>query len=75
MILDTTATLQLKEIPHSMVILGAGYVGMSLASVFSKLGTAVTVLEESHSMLNGIDGEIVSQYQKEGEEKQDRLFP
>ena len=75
MMLDTTATLQLKEIPHSMVILGAGYIGMSLASVFSRLGTAVTVLEESNSMLNGIDGEIVSQYQKEAKKNKIAYFP
>jgi dihydrolipoamide dehydrogenase len=75
LILDTTATLQLKEIPHSMVILGAGCIGMSLASVFSKLGTTVTVLEESNSMLNGIDGEIVSLYQKEARKAKIAYYP
>ncbi len=75
MILDTTATLRLKEMPRSMVILGAGCIGMSLASVFSRLGAAVTVLEESSSMLNGIDGEIVSQYQKEAKKNKIAYFP
>ncbi len=65
MIIDVTAVFQLKEIPRSMVILGADCVAMSLASVFSTLGTTVTVLEQSNSMLTGIDREIVSQYQKE----------
>jgi dihydrolipoamide dehydrogenase len=75
MIIDTTAIFQLKEVPRSMVILGAGCVGMSLASVFSRFGTAVTVLEKSDSMLNEIDGEIVSQYQKEARKTKIAFYP
>jgi dihydrolipoamide dehydrogenase len=75
LIIDTTATFQFKEIPRSMVILGAGCVGMSLASVFSRLGTAVTVMEKSSSMLDGIDGEIVSQYQKEARKSKIAFYP
>jgi pyruvate/2-oxoglutarate dehydrogenase complex dihydrolipoamide dehydrogenase (E3) component len=58
-----------------MVIFGAGCIGMSLATAFSKLGTAVTILEESASMLKGIDEEIVALYAKGGEKKQDPVLP
>jgi dihydrolipoamide dehydrogenase len=58
-----------------MVILGAGYIGMSLATVFSKLGSEVTVLEESAFMLNGIDEEIVSLYEKEAKKSKIRYHP
>ncbi len=74
-VLNTTDALQLKEIPRSMAILGAGYIGMSLATVFSRLGATVAILEESASMLKGIDEEIVALYEKEAKKSKIQYYP
>jgi dihydrolipoamide dehydrogenase len=64
-VLTTDDLLALKEIPPSMVILGGQHVGISLAAIFSGLGTKVTVVEESARLLKDIDAEIVALYEKE----------
>jgi len=51
--------------PPSAVILNGGLVGLTLASIFSRLGTRVTVIEEEGGFLSGFDGEIVDILQKE----------
>ncbi len=43
--LDSTAALDLKELPQSMIVLGANAVGLELAQIYARAGTAVTVLE------------------------------
>lgn len=56
--LDSTAALALEELPASAVIIGGGVIGMELASIWSTLGTRVTVVEYCKEILPGIDPEI-----------------
>jgi len=63
--INTTDALELKEIPKSMLIIGAGFVGIALATIFSRLGTSVTIVEPSPRLLAEIDREIVSILEKE----------
>lgn len=56
--LDSTAALSLEELPGSAVIIGGGVIGMELASIWSTLGTRVTVVEYCKEILPGIDPEI-----------------
>ncbi len=57
-VLDSRQALALDSVPDSLVVVGAGYIGMELASVFAKLGTDVTVLEMLDSILPGYDDDI-----------------
>jgi len=57
-VLDSKQALALDSVPDSLVVVGAGYIGMELASVFAKLGTEVTVVEMLDSILPGYDDEL-----------------
>ncbi|WP_029112644.1 Si-specific NAD(P)(+) transhydrogenase [Mycobacterium sp. URHB0044] len=58
-VLDSDGILDLKTIPNSMVVVGAGVIGIEYASMFAALGTKVTVVEKRDSMLDFCDPEIV----------------
>jgi len=62
-VLDSDGILGLKFIPASMVVVGAGVIGIEYASMFAALGTKVTVVEKHHTMLNFCDPEIVEALQ------------
>jgi NAD(P) transhydrogenase len=62
-VLDSDAILDLKFIPGSMVVVGAGVIGIEYASMFAALGTKVTVVEKCNSMLDFCDPEIVEALQ------------
>jgi dihydrolipoamide dehydrogenase len=64
-IITPNEVLELKVIPKSMIILGGGFIGTSIATIFSKLGTQITILEESPKILPEFDREIVSIFEKE----------
>ncbi|WP_254531958.1 dihydrolipoyl dehydrogenase [Natrinema gelatinilyticum] len=57
-ILDSRQALGLTSVPDSLVIVGAGYIGMELANVFAKLKTDVTVIEMLDSILPGYDDDL-----------------
>jgi dihydrolipoamide dehydrogenase len=54
-VLDSTKALALTEVPRSMVVIGGGYIGLELGSVYAKLGTKVTVVEGTDGLLPGFD--------------------
>jgi NAD(P) transhydrogenase len=58
-VLDSDGILSLKFVPASLVVVGAGIIGIEYASMFAALGTKVTVVEKRHSMLDFCDPEIV----------------
>jgi NAD(P) transhydrogenase len=58
-VLDSDGILDLKSLPTSMVVVGAGVIGIEYASMFAALGTKVTVVEKRDSMLEFCDPEIV----------------
>lgn len=57
-ILSSDDILNLKEIPASLLIIGGGVIGCEFASLFSTLGTQVTVVEKMPQLLPGEDGEV-----------------
>ncbi|ATN34187.1 NAD(P)(+) transhydrogenase [Rhizobium sp. ACO-34A] len=61
-ILDSDEILEIKDLPRSMVVIGAGVIGIEYATIFSALDTAVTVLEPRDTMLEFIDKEIVEDF-------------
>jgi NAD(P) transhydrogenase len=58
-IVDSDGILSLERIPSSMVVVGAGVIGLEYASMFAALGTKVTVVEQRAGMLEFCDAEIV----------------
>ncbi|WP_248516733.1 dihydrolipoyl dehydrogenase family protein [Salinarchaeum laminariae] len=63
-ILDARQALALEEVPDSMLVVGAGYIGMELAGVFAKLGTDVTIIELLDSALPAYDDELARPVKK-----------
>ncbi|HEY3262613.1 MAG TPA: Si-specific NAD(P)(+) transhydrogenase [Pseudonocardiaceae bacterium] len=58
-VLDSDGILSLETIPSSMVVVGAGVIGIEYASMFAALGTRVTVVEQRDRMLEFCDPEVV----------------
>jgi len=63
-LLDATAALDLKEIPKKLLVIGGGYIGLELGSVYAALGTKVTVVEMTAGLLPGADRDLVRILQK-----------
>lgn len=57
-ILSSDEILNLKEIPPSLLVIGGGVIGCEFASIFSKLGTRVTIVEKMSQLLPGEDKEV-----------------
>jgi NAD(P) transhydrogenase len=62
-IFDSDGILGLGHIPRSMVVVGAGVIGIEYASIFAALGTKVTVIEQREHMLEFCDEEVVEALQ------------
>jgi len=58
-VLDSTGALALTSLPKRMVVIGGGYIGLELGTVYAKLGTKVTVVEALPSLLTGVDPDCV----------------
>ncbi|MBW1698542.1 MAG: dihydrolipoyl dehydrogenase [Deltaproteobacteria bacterium] len=58
-IMDSTAALELLEIPNTLLVLGGGYVGLEIGTVYAALGSKVTVVELSDRLLPGADRDLV----------------
>ena len=57
--MDSTGALNLDDIPGSLLVVGGGYIGLELGSVYAALGTHVTVVEMLPGLLPGADGDLV----------------
>jgi dihydrolipoamide dehydrogenase len=58
-VLDSTSALDLPEVPKSMLVIGGGYIGLELGSVYAALGTRVSVVEMTPGLLPGADRDLV----------------
>ncbi|WIV50245.1 dihydrolipoyl dehydrogenase [Marivivens sp. LCG002] len=63
-VVTSTGALSLKKTPKSMVVIGAGVIGLELGSVYKRLGAEVTVVEFLDAITPGMDGEIQKTFQK-----------
>ena len=57
-VVSSTGALELKEIPKRLTVIGAGVIGLEIGSVYSRLGSKVTVLEYLDHVTPGMDGEV-----------------
>ncbi|GMV91638.1 MAG: dihydrolipoyl dehydrogenase [Candidatus Hydrogenedentota bacterium] len=58
-LLNSTTALQIESVPKTMLVIGGGYIGLELGSVYAALGTNVTVVEMTGSLLPGADSDLV----------------
>ena len=58
-ILDSTAALALPDIPESLLVIGGGYIGLELGSVYAALGSRISVVEMTSGLLPGVDRDLV----------------
>jgi dihydrolipoamide dehydrogenase len=57
--MDSTSALELKDIPGTLLVVGGGYIGLELGSVYAALGTKVSVVEMTSGLLPGADRDLV----------------
>jgi dihydrolipoamide dehydrogenase len=58
-VIDSTGALSLKEVPKRFVVIGGGYIGCQMASVYANLGSKVTIIEAASNLLMGFDEDMV----------------
>lgn len=63
-VVSSTGALSLKKVPKSMIVVGGGYIGLEMGSVWRRLGTEVTVVEFMDRIVPAMDKDIISQLQK-----------
>lgn len=63
-ILTSTEALAMEQVPPRLVVIGAGYIGLEMASVWNRLGSEVIVLEYLDRVLLGLDEEIAGEAQR-----------
>jgi dihydrolipoamide dehydrogenase len=59
-LMDSTGALELPDIPKSLLVVGGGYIGLELGSVYAALGAKVTVVEMTDGLLPGADRDLVN---------------
>lgn len=63
-VMDSTAALLLEDIPKKLLVIGGGYIGLELGSVYAALGSQVSVVEPMPGLLTGADRDLVAILQK-----------
>ncbi len=58
-VMDSTAALALESVPKTLLVIGGGYIGLEMGSVYAALGSKVTVVEMTASLLPGVDADLV----------------
>ena len=69
-VMDSTAALELPEIPERLLVIGGGYIGLELGTVYATLGSRVTLVEMTEGLLPGVDRDLVQPLQR----RVDKLF-
>ncbi len=59
-LLNSTSALELRSVPKSLLVVGGGYIGLELGTVYSELGSRITVVEMTDGLLPGADRDLVN---------------
>ena len=73
-VMDSTGALALDDVPNSLLVVGGGYIGLELATVYAALGTSVTVVEMTSGLLPGVDRDLVDVLRRRLESDLDRVL-
>jgi dihydrolipoamide dehydrogenase len=63
-IISSTAALSLETVPEKLIVIGGGYIGLELSSVWKRLGSNVTVVEYADCIVPGIDKDVSTEFLK-----------
>ena len=63
-VMDSTGALMLPDVPESLLVVGGGYIGLEMGTVYAALGSRVSVVELTDGLLPGVDRELVKPLQK-----------
>ena len=69
-VMDSTAALELPDIPARLLVIGGGYIGLELGTVYATLGSRVTLVEMTDGLLPGVDRDLVQPLQR----RVDKIF-
>lgn len=58
-VMDSTAALELPDVPESLLVVGGGYIGLEMGTVYAELGSRVSVVELTDGLLPGVDRDLV----------------
>lgn len=73
-LIDSTGALELKDIPKRLLVIGGGIIGLEMSCVYQALGSAVTVVELSDTLIPGCDRDLVRPFQKRVESLFENIF-
>jgi dihydrolipoamide dehydrogenase len=74
-VMNSTGALELADIPESLLVIGGGYIGLEMGTVYAHLGTKVSVVELTSNLLPGADHDLVKPLQKRLQKLfEDRIF-
>ena len=63
-LIDSTGALELKDIPERLLVVGGGIIGLEMSCVYQALGSKITVVELSETLIPGCDRDLVKPFQK-----------
>jgi dihydrolipoamide dehydrogenase len=72
-LMDSTAALELEEIPNRLLVVGGGIIGLEMACVYSALGSKVTVVELTPTLMPGADPDLVKPLQRRIEKRYEAI--
>jgi dihydrolipoamide dehydrogenase len=73
-VVDSTGALELRQIPKRMLVVGAGIIGLEMATVYSALGSRITVVELGPIVMPGADRDLVKVWEKKNGHRFDRIL-
>lgn len=73
-IMDSTAALELNDIPEKLLVIGGGYIGLELSTVYATLGSKVTVVEMMPGLLPGADRDLVAVLERRLKSKLEAIY-
>src|SRR5918996_2397524 len=63
-VMDSTGALELRDVPETLLVIGGGYIGLEMGTVYAQLGARVTVVELLDGLLPGADRDLVKPLHK-----------
>jgi dihydrolipoamide dehydrogenase len=73
-IIDSTGALEPKEIPNTILIIGGGIIGLEMATIYSALGSKVTIIELLDQLMPGTDKDLVKPLERQLEKKCEAIY-
>ena len=73
-VIDSTGALELNGLPHRLLVLGGGIIGLEMATVYHALGAKVTIVELMDQIIPGVDKDIVTPLMKRIEKRYEKIL-